>query len=43
MTLLEVIDYDEIVTLNSIWENKFLEPSAKVDAALVWKLWENQN
>ena len=24
-------------------ENKFFEPWAKVSAALVWNLWENQN
>ena len=43
MTLLNVIDSDKILTVNSIWENKFFESWAKVDAALVWKLWENQN
>ena len=43
MTLLYIIDLDEILTVNSMWENKFLEPWVKVDAILVWKLWENQN
>ena len=43
MTLLDVIDLNEILTVNSMWEKKFLEPWAKVGAALVWKLWENQN
>ena len=43
MTLLDVIDLDEILKVNSMWENKFLEPWAKTGAALVWKLWENQN
>ena len=43
MTMLDIIDLDEILTVNSVWENKFFEPWAKVGAALVWKLWENQN
>ena len=43
MTLLKIVELDEILTLNSTWENKFFEPWAKVSTALVWKLWENQN
>ena len=43
MTLLDVVDLDETSTVNSMWENKFFEPWAKVDAAYVWKLWENWN
>ena len=43
MTLLEVIDLDKILTVNSMWENKFFEPWAQVGAALVWNLWKNQN
>ena len=43
MTLLDVIDLDEIATVNSMWEDKFFELWVKVGAALVWKLWENQN
>ena len=43
MIRLNVIDLGEILTVNSIWQNKFFEPWAKVDAALVWKSWENQN
>ena len=43
MTLLDVIDSDEIRTVNSMWENKFFEPWAKGGEALVRKLWENQN
>ena len=43
MTLLDVIDLDKIWTVNSMWENEFFEPRAKVGAALVWNLWENQN
>ena len=47
MTLLDVIDLDKIwtvnETVNSMWEKKIFEPWAKVGAALVWNLWENQN
>ena len=43
MTLLHVINSDKSLPLNSMWENKFLEPLAKVGAALVWNLWENKN
>ena len=42
MILLDVFDFDKILTVNSIWENKFYEPWAKVGAALVWKLWKKQ-
>ena len=38
MTLLDVIDWDEISTVNSMKENKFFEPRVKVGAALAWKL-----
>ena len=38
MTLLDVINLDEILMLNSVGENNFFEPWAKVGAALVWKL-----
>ena len=41
--LLDIIDLDKILTVNSMWENKFSEPWAKMGAALVWNLWENQN
>ena len=30
MTLLDVIDLDEILTVNYMWENIFFEPWAKV-------------
>ena len=43
MTLLDVIDLDKILTVNSMWENKFFEPWVEVGVALVWNLWENQN
>ena len=44
MTLLEaIIDLDEILTVNSMWQHKFFEPWAKLGAPLVWKFWENQN
>ena len=43
MTLLNFIDLDEILTVNSMWENKFFEPWSKVGAALTWKLWWKQN
>ena len=42
MTLMDVIDLDEIVTVNSMWEIQIFEPWAKVGATLVWELWENQ-
>ena len=42
MALLDVIDFDEISTVNSVWQIKFFEPLAKVGEAMVWKLWENQ-
>ena len=38
MALLDVIDLDEILTVNSILVNKFFEAWAKVGAALVRKL-----
>ena len=34
MTLFDIIDLDEILTVNSMWKN-FFEPRAKVGAALV--------
>ena len=37
------IDLDKIWTVNFMWENKFFELWAKVGAALVWNLWENQH
>ena len=37
MTLSDIIDLDEILTVNSMWENKFFEPWVKVGAALVWR------
>ena len=40
---LDVMDLNKILTVNSTWVNKFLKPWAKVGAAFVWKLWENQN
>ena len=43
MTLLDVVDLDKISTVNSMWENEFLEPWAKVGAALVKNFWENLN
>ena len=43
MTLLDVFDLNKIWTVNFMWENEFFEPWAKVGAALVWNLWENQN
>ena len=43
MTLLDVIDLDEMLTVNFMWQNKFFGPLPKVGAALVWDLWENQN
>ena len=43
MTLLDVIDLDEILTVNFMWKKNFFEPLVTVGAALVWKLWENQN
>ena len=43
MTTLDVIDMDEILNINSMWQNKFFEPWAKVGAALDRKLWENEN
>ena len=36
--MLDVIVLDEILTANSMRPNKFLEPWAKVGAALVWNL-----
>ena len=38
MTLLDVIDLGKILTVNSMSENIFFEPSAQVGGALVWKL-----
>ena len=38
MTLLDVIDLDKVLTVNSTRENKFFEPWTKVGTALVWKL-----
>ena len=35
MTLWDVIDLDEILTVNSMWESKIFEPWAKVGGALV--------
>ena len=32
MTLLDVIDLDEILTVNSTWEKKLFEPRTKVGA-----------
>ena len=43
MTLLDVILFDAILPVNSMPEKNFFEPWVKVGAALVWKLWENQN
>ena len=40
MTLLDVIDLDEILTVNSTWEKKLFEPRAKVGA--VSKLKKNK-
>ena len=41
--MLDVIDLNEILTVNFMWKKKIFEPWAKVGVALVWKLWENQN
>ena len=38
MTLLDVIDLNKILTVNSMWEYKFFEPRAKVGATLIQKL-----
>ena len=35
MTLLDVIDLDEILTVNSMWKESYFEPWAKVSAAMV--------
>ena len=35
MTLLDVIDFDEILTVNSMLETKIFEPWTKVGAAFV--------
>ena len=43
MKLFDVIDSDKILTVKYMWENKFFKPWAKVGAALVLNLWENQN
>ena len=43
MTLFDVIGLDDILTVNSMWRNKFFEPLAKMGATLIWKLWKNQN
>ena len=37
MTLLDVIDLDEILIVNSMRDKKFFEPLAKGGATLVWK------
>ena len=42
MTLLDVINLDKILAVNSMWENTFFERMAN-GVALVWKLWKNQN
>ena len=43
MTVLEDVDLDVSLIVNSMWQNKFFEPWAIVSAALGWKLWGNQN
>ena len=43
MTLLDVINLDKMWTANSMREKKLFVPRAKVGAALVWNLRENQN
>ena len=34
MILFDVVDMDETRTVNFMWQNKFVEPSAKVGAQL---------
>ena len=42
MKLLDVMDFDENLTVKFMWEKIFFEPRAKVGAALIWKLWEKK-